>query len=259
MEDKYKSGLMTLFLGALGQFISRIVWLNGSLDKPWLFAFFPIPLVALRIMPIWPAGVIGMIICFVLTAIGSVWYFIDDVEMGEGADVVDANVYMLPLLGMAFTFIFTSLCDVSAALGYWLTTMTCVLFYAMARYMKRTNICEDDQRNFNEALWKSFIVNLVVPLANLVNEAFTHIPYINAPFTAWSLLDYIPGLQNGATLGLANLIENMLANTPERQKEYCENDTNMWTWYWWLLCCLACCVGSCVGSSRDFLSENFGV
>ena len=58
----------------------------------------------------------------------------------------------------------------------------------------------------NEALWKSFIVNLSVPIANLLAEGLGYIPMIGMPFKAWGALDFIPGLQNGMTLGIANII-----------------------------------------------------
>lgn len=246
MGNSWKSGLLSLFLGGPGQFLARLIWLNGSLDKPWLFFFFP-PV----IFP--PYALYNNIVYLIISAVGSIWYFADWVEMGEGAHPVDANAWLLPLILTAFTFIFTSVCDISDVLAYWLVTMTSVIFYALARYMKRTDVCSSDQRNINEALWKSFIVNLCVPIANLIAEGLSYIPYIGVPFKAWGALDFVPGLQNGMTLGIANIIENMLANTPEKQKEFCENDTNMWTWYWWLLCCLVCVVGACIGYAKDMM------
>ena len=246
-NNSWKAGLLSLFLGAPGQFLARLIWLNGSMDKPWLFAFFPPVIFPPYILP-WV-----QLVYLVISGVGSIWYFFDWVEMGEGSHPVDANAWLLPLLITAFTFIFLNVCDIEDVLAYWLITMTSVIFYALARYMKRTDMCASDQRNMNEALWKSFIVNSCVPVANVVAEGLSYIPMVGMPFKAWGALDFIPGLQNGATLGIANIIENMMANTPDKQKEFCENDTNMWTWYWWTMCFVVCLIGACIGCMKDMM------
>lgn len=243
--SKVGAGILTLLCGAIGQLCARIIWLNGSLDKEWLFAFFFFP----------------------LSIVSSIWFFAGWVDEGEGSDPIDVYAYLLPLLSLTFAVIFDSLCDMNEFLGFWIYLMTMILFYGMCRYLKRVDVCDEEGYSMSQSFYTAFIVNFFVAFANVMTiilekvfKMMGRIPYVGPVFmvlsvimTIWNYLDYIPGLQHGIGLSFANILQNMKANTPDAQEKFCSTKTGMWTNKWWTWCLIAYCGTSSLVKIKDLV------
>ena len=234
MKDSIKSGLLTLFLGSFGQLIARIVYLDGSLDKPWLFIFLSFP----------------------LSIVSSIFFFMDKVAKGKGSNPLDVYSWMIPILSIIFAVIFQSICDISDFTAFILIALMNVMVYSMAGYLKRSDVCPPDKKSMTESLYKALIVNLIVPIVNLITVGLSYVPYIGIIFKGYNFLSYVPGLQNGLLLGFSHIIENMMANTESDVNSVCQNNHKLFSFLICGLCIGTIIVSILVGYARGFLKRG---
>lgn len=194
-----KSGLLTLFLGAIGEMYTRVNDLNGSLDKPWLLLFFVFP----------------------LSIVSSIWHFMGWVEPGEGSDPMDAFVYILPISSIMFCFIFWNLCDINDTISTPLILFFGIITFAAARIFRKANDCKEykEEITFGTAIGKGIDAAIISTIVAPVIGYLSYIPKLGILFMPWSWLGYISGLDVGILAGLIHLFMNMEANTWKSEKE----------------------------------------
>lgn len=220
-------GLLTLFLGSPGQLYARISHLNGSLDKPWLLFFLAPP----------------------LSIISSIWFFLDWVEEGKGADPVDDFMFALPITSVLFSFIFYNLCDAEDYVSTPLIVLFNIMTFAAARVYRKMEDCPDNaERSFGSAVQKGITASTIALIANVAMGFMSFIPYIGIIFTAWGFLGYIPGLDVGILCALINLYMNMDANSSDESfNEMCNDKESIMTWGTGLRFMIACIIAIVVG------------
>ena len=206
-----KSGLLTLFLGAIGEMYTRVNDLNGSLDKPWLLLFFVFP----------------------LSIVSSIWHFMGWVEKGEGSDPMDAFVYILPVASMMFCYIFWNLCDVSDMVSTPLILFFGIITFAAARIFRKANDCKEykEEITFGTAIGRGIDSAIISTIVAPIIGYLSYLPFIGILFTPWSMLGYVPGLDVGILAGLIHLFMNMEANTWKSEKEeMCKKTVPIFSW-----------------------------
>lgn len=202
-------GLLTLFLGSPGQLFARIKYLNGSLDRPWLLLFLAPP----------------------LSIISSIWFFLDWVEEGKGADPVDDFMYVLPICSILFSIIFYNLCDTEDYISTPLIVFFNIIAFAAARVYRKMEDCPDSaERSFGSAVQKGISSSGTALLVNTIIGFLSFVPYIGIIATVWGFLGYIPGLDVGIICALINLYLNMSANSSDESfNEMCNNNESIFT------------------------------
>jgi len=220
-------GLLTLFLGSPGQLFARIKYLNGSLDKPWLLFFLFPP----------------------LSIIASIWFFLDWVDEGKGADPVDDFMYILPITSVLFSLIFYNLCDAEDYISTPLIVFFNIITFAAARVYRKMEDCPDNtERSFGSAVQKGITASTISLISNTVIGFLSFVPYIGIVASAWGMLGFVPGLDIGIMCAIINLYMNMDANSSDESfNEMCNSTDAVLTWGTGLRFMIACIIAIVIG------------
>jgi hypothetical protein len=209
MKDNIKAGLLTLFLGAIGDIISRTVWYNCSIDRAWTMLFALPP----------------------LSIVPAVFYFLNKIEKAElGCKTAfDIFLFILPVLTIAIEFAAGHFIE-SDMVFYIVTFIAIFALYAMVRTYRTNKNCEllfkDKNKGFNwsivkRALFVSLVTNGAISTFNALSPFGEFIPIIGIGFRLWGYLGNIPGLQHAILLTIAHFVMNLKENLPETLEDVC--------------------------------------
>lgn len=208
------AGLMSGFLGTPGDLMSRILFYNCSIDKPWTMLFFLPPM----------SFVTGML------------YFLDKIEKGTEScgTAFDAFVVVIPFLTILFKMGFDYLIKnkmLSTAVSFFLI----ITMYAAIRMVKYNSRCQnmfkDKYKGFGKlqitnAITVSVVTNLLIMGLNLLAPFCVKIPIIGIAFRIWALLKKIPGLQIALPLTFSHVITNLIENNKSKMLSICCNQSD---------------------------------
>lgn len=212
IADNIKGGLLTLFLGAFGDIISRTMWYNCSVDKLWTILFFIPPL-----------------------SIGSsIFYFMDKIAKSplECSEASDWFLLIIPIVVFITGFLSSKFLK-NPVLSFLVPIIVYFALYAIVRMIRTTDKCtkhfKDKSKGFNisivkRALMLSLTTNGMIMFFNFAAPFLGMIPYLGVPFRGWHLLEKIPGLQHALVLTLAHYIENLRENLPDTIKDSCMDE-----------------------------------
>lgn len=210
VADNIKAGLMTLFLGSIGDLASRSIWLNCSVDKAWTMLFFLPP----------------------LSIISSIMYFLNKVEKGALScmSAVDIPVFLIPIMTIMLGFLIPIIIGESRFISSFLFIISIFILFAVCRMYRSNKMCKV---HFKEKYTKfksnqiirafliSAVANGIISLFNTIAPYLQRLPIVGIGFRLWSYLDIIPGLQHALPLTLLYFIINLYENVPNNLENVC--------------------------------------
>lgn len=216
MLDNTKAGLMTLFLGSIGDIISRILWYNCSVDKPWTLFFFLPP----------------------LSLISSMLYFFNMIEKGvvSCASSFDWFLFVIPAVTIIINILLRMVVQniledkLITILGTILPIVIVLIMYLAIRMYKVTSnenvkCSVDFDKNLLRSFFIASITNVSILVFNSVLPQFENLPIVGIGFRAWNSLETIPGVRHAILLTLAHYLTNLYDNMPNSLDNICKSET----------------------------------
>lgn len=212
-SDNIKAGLMTLFLGSIGDIASRSIWLNCSIDKPWTMLFSLPP----------------------ISAISAFFHFTNKIEKGSQGcmSAVDFSLFMIPIMTILLAVTIPMMTGPGFVSNLILMISIFALF-AVVRMYKSNKMCKvhfpDKNKGFNfnhvkRALLISLVVNASIAVFNVLAPFLVMIPLVGTGFRVWGYAKIIPGLQTALPLFLVSFILNLYENSPNKLEDVCTKDS----------------------------------
>ncbi len=214
VADNVKAGLMTLFLGGVGDIISRVLWYNCSVDKAWTLLLFMPP----------------------LSIVSAIFYFLNKIEKGAQTCgfAADAFLYIIPIVTILLSVLISQLMsneeDDNSILSSIITIFSIFVLYMIIRMYKLSRTCDnvfkEKYKGFNMDLAKraffiSLITNGCIAIINTISPFLEIVPVVGMGFSIWGFLDYVPGLQHALLLTLSHYITNLIENMPNTLESKC--------------------------------------
>jgi hypothetical protein len=215
LDDKnhIKAGVTTLFLPIFGDVISRTMWYNCSIHKPWTLILSGIP--GLHIIP-------------------SIMYFTNNITPGTEScgSLLDIFYLVIPIVCVLFGIVLNSIINSgeNPTLYTIISLITFITFFTIIRVYKYYDKCEKikkpEKKWISMILWALFyatVINISVVVLNFISssEILRMIPVLGLLLRGWSLLDYIPGSNYAIILLIGHIISNMYENTPSYTDPFC--------------------------------------
>jgi hypothetical protein len=208
--NNVKSGLMTLFLGSIGDIASRSMWLNCSVDKPWTMLFFLPP----------------------LSIVSAIMHFMNKIEKGSLScmSAVDIPLFLIPIMTILLAFTIPMMIGEPGFLSNFLLMISVFILFVVIRMYKSNKMCKvhfpDKNKGFNfnhvkRALLISLIVNGVIALFNVFAPYGVRIPVVGIGFRIWGYVGMVPGLQHALPLTISHFILNLHENVPNKLEDVC--------------------------------------
>lgn len=203
------AGLLTMFLGSFGDLISRIMFLNCSIDKSWSMLFFLPP----------------------LSFISAGMHFLNKIEKSELScgTIFDLYFIVIPVIAILINNLLPKLITNNDMLLNSVTFIIMLIIYAVIRIVKYNEKCKlmfNKYKGINNSLvarafLTSFIVNSISILINIIAPYARMIPVLGIPFLIWDSIGNIPGGQTTIALVFAHLINNLNENNKSYMTSKC--------------------------------------
>jgi len=148
-QKKMIAVLLTTVIPFFGQIIGRILYLNGSLDKPWLLLFGIPP----------------------LTLIPALFMMFGLIKKGKGGNPWDYYILIPIIINIILTFVYSNGGIKGQIIRYVLLLLSFIFIY----WLRSKKLCKNKSARFTKILTDSLITYILIEVMKIVLE---YVPFI---------------------------------------------------------------------------------